>query len=68
MSNLWLIQNYHIEITSISARLLNEQFSFFFFFFPFLVIQIPLNHNISEPKHVIIIQLSIYFFIPYDNN
>ena len=39
MSNLWLIQNYHIEITSISARLLNEQFSFFFFFFAFLVIQ-----------------------------
>ena len=60
MSNLWLIQNYHIEITSISARLLNEQF--FFFVFAFLVIQIPLNHNISEPKHVIIIQLSISFF------
>ena len=59
MSNLWLIQNYHIEITSISARLLNEQF---FFFFAFLVIQIPLNHNISEPKHVIINQLSISFF------
>ena len=32
MSNLKLIQNYHIEITSISARLFNEQFSFFFFF------------------------------------
>ena len=62
MSNLWLIQNYHIEITSISATLLNEQFSSFFFFFAFLVIQIPLNHNISEPKHVIIIQLSVSFF------